>query len=176
MMGTGKDLIDVGKAAQAVYESVKELKKNITEEMNAAAADIEKLTNLSAKLKGLLSDLPDDLTSAEALDALRTQRDTLELQLASLDPLSPSDEPLWQKTNWELGEIEGSIGSLAMGQILHPNLTANRPDLGRIQGELEALSVGTQANIRAKGYIVIASNLIILASKAAVLLAKASAA
>lgn len=172
-MSTGSDLVNVAKDARDVYRTAKQIGKDLDAEASVAKDEVDQLADYAAELTAVLADLPSDMSKQERRRFIAATRATVEERLKRQDVVLDFEERL--KLNAQLFTLENQEVKLDLLDRFDVRSLLDPTALAKLQLEVKDAQRQIVKQIKARGYVRVATKLAILSIDLGVLVAKAAA-
>lgn len=169
-MSTGQDFVNVAKDAKEIYNTAKQLKKNLVQEDIVAQSEIEKLKIFNQQMLDLINDLPDQINKVDSIEFI-------ELSIAALterieDEEDPNELIKLKNQRADLNELKLK---LVLIDILDIRQSINQNELDELLTAVREAQDAVKSQMKVAGYTKLALKSGVLLIDLGKLVAKAAA-
>ncbi len=171
-MSVGADLVTIAKDANDLYKTAKRISKELADEASIAKSDLNMLKSCADSLADVLSDLPTDMERNDRKRFISATKAIIQERLKHQGTVTDFEERL--KLNAQLFTLENQELKLDLLDHFDVGDLLDETAVEKLRLEVEDAQKQIRKQIKARGYVRLASKLAILVIDFGVLVAKAA--
>ena len=146
-MSTGQDFVSVAKDAKEIYNTAKQLKKNLVKEEIVAQSEIEKLKNFNQQMFDLVNDLPDQINQTDSIEFI-------ELSIAVLTERIEEEDDQNERANLkdQRADLNDQKLNIDLNGILDIRSSIRRNDLDELLTAVREAQDAVKSQMKVAGY------------------------
>lgn len=171
-MSLGSDLVNVAREARELYKAAKKISKDLDDEASISEDDLNKLEAYGKEMAAVVKELPDDMSKEERRRFIAATKATIGERLKFQDTLMDFEERL--KLNAQLFTLENQELKLDLLERFDVKRLIDKGGLDKLRLGIEEAQKQIVKQVKARGYVRLATKFAMLAIDLGLLVAKAA--